>query len=65
MICKIFDDPDDTAWCFTKLLSDVMGKNAPSKTRLAFSTIYENESNAYKVYALKQIQKGSRGVGNL
>ena len=34
MICNVFDDPDDKAWCFTKLLSDVMEKNAPSKTKI-------------------------------
>ena len=31
-LCDIFDDPDDKAWCFTKLLSDVMEKNAPVKS---------------------------------
>ena len=25
-LCDIFDDPDDKAWCFTKVLSDVMEK---------------------------------------
>ena len=34
MICNIFDDPDDKVWCFTKLLSDVMEKNASSKTKI-------------------------------
>ena len=34
MICNVFDDPDDKALCFTKLLSDVMEKNAPSKTKI-------------------------------
>ena len=34
MICNVFDDPDDKAWCFTKLLSDVMVKNAPSKNKI-------------------------------
>ena len=33
-LCDIFDDPDDKAWCFTKLLSDVMEKNAPVKSKV-------------------------------
>ena len=33
-VCDIFDDPDDKAWCFTKLLSDVMEKNAPVKSKV-------------------------------
>ena len=28
------DDPDDRAWCFTKVLSDVMEKNAPVKSKV-------------------------------
>ena len=34
MICNIYDDPDDKTWCYTKLLSDVMEKNAPSKSKI-------------------------------
>ena len=34
MVCNIFDDPDDRAWCFTKVLSDVMEKNAPVKSKV-------------------------------
>ena len=34
VICDIFDDPDDKAWCFTKVLSDVMEKNAPVKSKV-------------------------------
>ena len=33
-LCDIFDDPDDRAWCFTKVLSDVMEKNAPVKSKV-------------------------------
>ena len=35
MICNIYDDPYDKTWCYTKLLSDVMEKNAPSKSKIA------------------------------
>ena len=34
VICDIFGDPDDKAWCFTKVLSDVIGKNAPVKSKV-------------------------------
>ena len=34
MVCDIFDDPDDKAWCFTKVLTDVMEKNAPVKSKV-------------------------------
>ena len=34
MVCNIFGDPDDRAWCFTKVLSDVMEKNAPVKSKV-------------------------------
>ena len=34
VICDIFDDPDDKAWCFTKVLSDVIEKNAPVKSKV-------------------------------
>ena len=33
-LCDIFNDPDDKAWCFTKLLSDVIEKNAPVKSKV-------------------------------
>ena len=33
-ICGMFDDPGDKAWCFTKVLSDVMAKNAPLKSKI-------------------------------
>ena len=28
-VCDICDDPDDKAWCFTKILTDALEKNAP------------------------------------
>ena len=34
MVCDIFDDPDDKAWCFSKVLTDVMEKNAPVKSKV-------------------------------
>ena len=34
MLCYIFYDPDDRAWCFTKVLSDVMEENAPVKSKV-------------------------------
>ena len=34
MVCDIFDDPGDKAWCFTKVLTDVMEKNAPVKSKV-------------------------------
>ena len=39
-ICDIFDDPGDKAWCFTKVLSDVMEKNAPVNQRLSRTLKY-------------------------
>ena len=33
-ICDIFDDPHDKAWCFSKVPYDVMGKNAPVKSKV-------------------------------
>ena len=33
-ICDIFDDHDDNAWCFIKVLSDVMEKNDPVKSKV-------------------------------
>ena len=34
MVCNMFDDSGDRAWCFTKVLSDVMEKNAPVKSKV-------------------------------
>ena len=33
-VCDIFDDEDDRLWSFSKLLSDVIDKNAPIKKKI-------------------------------
>ena len=33
-VCEIFDDHDDNMWCFMKLCSDVMDKNAQVKKKV-------------------------------
>ena len=54
-ICDIFDDPDDKAWCFTKVRSDVMEKNAPVKKVIKKPQIPYMNSNLRKAMHRRNI----------
>ena len=40
MVCDIFDDADDNAWCFKKVLTDGMEKNTPLSQKSSRSLKY-------------------------
>ena len=49
MICDIFHDPGDKAWCFTKVLPDVMERNVPLESK-----VIKNPQMPYMNYKLRK-----------